>query len=121
MRRAREPVHERDPKLAIEGEMRRDAASSPDVLEIEFPDSGFPGPANVLVTPSVVAANISYNLLRMAAGHGVTVGGVLLGAARPARLPTPSSTVRRIVNMAALAAVDAASRHSASDASGAAA
>ena len=52
------------------------AALSRDVLDVEFPDSGFPGPANVLIMPSVDAANISYNLLRMAAGHGVTVGGI---------------------------------------------
>jgi malate dehydrogenase (oxaloacetate-decarboxylating)(NADP+) len=110
MRRARELAHERDPKLAIEGEMRGDAALSPDVLEIEFPESGFPGPANVLIMPSVDSANISFNLLRMAAGHGLTVGGILLGAARPAHILTPSATVRRIVNMTALAVVDAASR-----------
>jgi malate dehydrogenase (oxaloacetate-decarboxylating)(NADP+) len=110
MRRARELVHSRDPNLAVEGEMRGDAALSQDVLDIEFPDSGFPGPANVLVMPGIDAANISYNLLRTAAGHGLTVGGILLGAARPAHILTPSSTVRRIVNMTALAVVDATSR-----------
>ena len=93
--------------------MRGDAALSRDVLDIEFPDSGFPCPANVLIMPSVDAANISYNLLRMAAGHGVTVGGILLGAAKPAHILTPSSTVRRIVNMTALAVVDANSREAA--------
>jgi malate dehydrogenase (oxaloacetate-decarboxylating)(NADP+) len=113
MRHARELVHQRAPDLAIEGEMRGDAALSRDVLDIEFPDSGFPGPANVLIMPSVDAANISYNLLRMAAGHGVTVGGILLGAAKPAHILTPSSTVRRIVNMTALAVVDANSREAA--------
>jgi malate dehydrogenase (oxaloacetate-decarboxylating)(NADP+) len=113
MRHARELVHQRAPDLAIEGEMRGDAALSRDVLDIEFPDSGFPCPANVLIMPSVDAANISYNLLRMAAGHGVTVGGILLGAAKPAHILTPSSTVRRIVNMTALAVVDANSREAA--------
>jgi hypothetical protein len=58
MRQAREIVHERAPDLAIEGEMRGDAALSQDVLEVELPDSGFPGPANVLIMPSVDAANI---------------------------------------------------------------
>jgi malate dehydrogenase (oxaloacetate-decarboxylating)(NADP+) len=110
MRQAREIVHERAPELAIEGEMRGDAALSQDVLDIEFPESGFHGPANVLIMPSVDAANISYNLLRMAAGHGLTVGGILLGAAKPAHILTPSATVRRIVNMTALAVVDADSR-----------
>ena len=56
--------------------------------------------------PNVDAANISYNLLRMAAGDGITVGGILLGAARPAHILTPSATVRRIVNMTALAVVE---------------
>jgi malate dehydrogenase (oxaloacetate-decarboxylating)(NADP+) len=114
MRQAREIVHERAPDLAIEGEMRGDAALSQDVLEVELPDSGFPGPANVLIMPSVDAANISYNLLRMAAGHGVTVRGILLGAAKPAHVLTPSATVRRIVNMTALVAADANSREAAS-------
>lgn len=62
--------------------------------------------ANVLVMTNVDAANISYNLLRIAAGEGITVGGILLGAARPVHILTPSSTVRRIVNMTALATVD---------------
>jgi malate dehydrogenase (oxaloacetate-decarboxylating)(NADP+) len=74
----------------------------------------------VLVTPGVDAANISYNLLRVAAGHGVTVGGILVGAAPPAHVLTPC-TVRRIVNMAALAVVDAASRVGSMGTSGAAA
>jgi malate dehydrogenase (oxaloacetate-decarboxylating)(NADP+) len=110
MRHAREIVRERAPELTIEGEMRGDAALSQEVLDIEFPESGFHGPANVLIMPSVDAANISYNLVRMAAGHGLTVGGILLGAARAAHVLTPSATVRRIVNMTALAVVDADSR-----------
>jgi malate dehydrogenase (oxaloacetate-decarboxylating)(NADP+) len=67
-----------------------------------------------MIMPSVDAANISYNLLRMAAGPGLTVGGILLGAAKPAHILTPSSTVRRIVNTTALAVVDANSREAAS-------
>jgi malate dehydrogenase (oxaloacetate-decarboxylating)(NADP+) len=62
--------------------------------------------AIVLVMTNVDVANISYNLLRIAAGEGITVGGILLGAARPVHILTPSSTVRRIVNMTALATVD---------------
>jgi len=107
MRQAVELVRARDPQLAVEGEMRGDASLSQGILDQEFPDSGFAGPANVLVMPNVDAANISYNLLRMAAGQGITVGGILLGAAQPAHVLTPSATVRRIVNMTALAAVDA--------------
>ncbi|CCD91049.1 putative fused malic enzyme oxidoreductase; phosphotransacetylase [Bradyrhizobium sp. ORS 375] len=103
MRRARAIIHERSPALIVEGEMRGDAALSQSILDHEFPDSRFDGPANVLVMPNRDAANISYNLLRMAAGQGLTVGGILLGAAKPAHILTPSSTVRRIVNMAAVA------------------
>jgi malate dehydrogenase (oxaloacetate-decarboxylating)(NADP+) len=109
MREARTIIRERSPDLAVEGEMRGDAALSQSVLDHEFPDCGFVGPANVLVMPNLDAANISYNLLRMAAGQGLTVGGILLGAAKPAHILTPSSTVRRIVNMAAVAVADAMS------------
>ncbi len=109
MREARELIAARAPDLAVEGEMRADAALSPAILEREFPDSGFGGSANVLVMPNVDAANIAYNLLRLAAGQGIAVGGILLGAARPAHVLTPSSTVRRVVNMTAVAVADAAS------------
>jgi malate dehydrogenase (oxaloacetate-decarboxylating)(NADP+) len=107
MRQARVIIHERAPALVVEGEMRGDAALSQTVLDQEFPDSDFEGPSNVLVMPNRDAANISYNLLRMAAGQGLTVGGILLGAAKPAHILTPSSTVRRIVNMAAVAVAGA--------------
>ena len=110
MRAARDLIRARDPGLAVEGEMRGDAALSMDVLERENPDSTFEAPANVLVMPNVESANIAYNLLRMAAGNGITVGGIVLGCARPVHLLTPSSTVRRIVNMTAVAVVDAATR-----------
>jgi malate dehydrogenase (oxaloacetate-decarboxylating)(NADP+) len=113
MRLAAELVQAHDPQLAVEGEMRGDASLSQDILDQEFPGSGFAGPANVLVMPNVDAANISYNLLRMAAGNGITVGGILLGAAQAAHVLTPSATVRRIVNMTALAAVDAGSQRNA--------
>jgi malate dehydrogenase (oxaloacetate-decarboxylating)(NADP+) len=107
MREALVLIQARDPQLAVEGEMRGDAALSRTVLEREFPDANLETEANVLVMPNVDAANISYNLLRIAAGNGITVGGILLGAARPVHILTPSSTVRRIVNMTALAVVDA--------------
>jgi malate dehydrogenase (oxaloacetate-decarboxylating)(NADP+) len=116
MREALALVRARDPKLAVDGEMRGDAALSKEILDREFPDSGLTEEANVLVMPNVDAANISYNLLRIAAGGGITVGGILLGAARPVHILTPSSTVRRIVNMTALAAVDAGLQRAASPA-----
>jgi len=106
MRRALEMVRANDPTLAVEGEMRGDAALSREILDREFPDSGLSEEANLLIMPNVDAANISYNLLRMAAGSGITVGGILLGAAKAVHILTPSSTVRRIVNMTALAAAE---------------
>ena len=95
-----------DPALAVAGEMRGDAALSEEVLERELPESPLGGEANVLVMPNVDAANIAYNLLRIAAGNGITVGGILLGASRPVHILAPSATVRRIVNMTALAVMD---------------
>ena len=68
------------------------------------------GEANVLVMPNLDAANISYSLLKMVAGHGVTIGPILLGAARPVQVLTNTATVRRIVNMTALTVVDVTSR-----------
>jgi len=116
MREALALIRARDPQLAVEGEMRGDAALSKTLLDREFPDSNLTTEANVLVMPNVDAANISYNLLRVAAGNGITVGGILLGAARPVHILTPSSTVRRIVNMTALAVVDATSQRAATHA-----
>jgi malate dehydrogenase (oxaloacetate-decarboxylating)(NADP+) len=108
MRRAREIVLARAPDLLVEGEMRGDAALSPAILKNAMPESEFSGPANILVMPNIEAANISYNLLRVAAGNGITVGGILMGAAKPVHILTPSATVRRIVNLTALAVADSA-------------
>ncbi|WP_416051929.1 NADP-dependent malic enzyme [Cupriavidus basilensis] len=110
MREALALVKAREPSLAVEGEMRGDAALSKHILEHEFPESCLPTEANLLVMPNVDAANISYNLMRIAAGGGITVGGILLGAARPVHILTSSSTVRRIVNMSAVATVDASAQ-----------
>ena len=95
------------PGLAVEGEMRADAALSRTIRDIEFPDSRLTTDANLLIMPNVDAANITYNALRVTAGGGITVGGILLGAAKPVHIMTPSSTVRRIVNMTAVAVADA--------------
>ena len=86
------------------------AALSKTIRDREFPDSRLTADANLLIMPNVDAANISYNLLRVTAGGGITVGGILLGAAKPVHILTPSATVRRIVNMTALAVADAATR-----------
>jgi malate dehydrogenase (oxaloacetate-decarboxylating)(NADP+) len=87
--------------------MHGDAALSEVIRLRVFPNSRLRGEANLLIMPTLDAANISFNLLKTAAGGGVTVGPILLGAARPAHILTPSATVRRIVNMTALAVADA--------------
>ena len=93
--------------VVIEGEMHGDAALSEEIRLKEFPRSKLRGEANLLVMPTVDAANIAFNLLKTAAGGGVTIGPILLGAARPVHILTPSATVRRIVNMTAVAVADA--------------
>jgi malate dehydrogenase (oxaloacetate-decarboxylating)(NADP+) len=96
-----------DPELEVEGEMHGDAALDEAVRKAAFPNSRLTGDANLLVMPTVDAANISFNLLKVAAGFGVTLGPMLLGVAKPVHILTPSATVRRIVNMTALTVVDA--------------
>jgi malate dehydrogenase (oxaloacetate-decarboxylating)(NADP+) len=108
MRDAREIIKRRAPDLVVEGEMRGDAALSKPILDEMFPESCLPTEANLMIMPSIDAANISYNLLKMAASNGITVGPILLGAAKPVHILEPVASVRRIVNMTALAAVDAA-------------
>jgi len=107
MREALAIILARAPGLAVEGEMRADSALSKAIRDNEFPDSRLEIDANLLIMPNVDAANITYNALRVTAGGGITVGGILLGAARPVHIMTPSSTVRRIVNMTAVAVADA--------------
>jgi malate dehydrogenase (oxaloacetate-decarboxylating)(NADP+) len=110
MREAVELIRARSPDFPIDGEMQGDAALSRPVLADIFPDSTLVSEANVLIMPSVDAANITYNVLRVTAGGGITVGGILLGAKQPVHILTPAATVRRIVNMSAVAAVEAGAR-----------
>jgi len=107
MRRALKLIEEQAPTLEIEGEMHGDAAISEDIRQQVFPNSRLKGEANLLVMPTLDAANIAFNLLKTAAGDGITIGPILLGAARPVHIVTPSATVRRIVNMTALTVVGA--------------
>jgi malate dehydrogenase (oxaloacetate-decarboxylating)(NADP+) len=107
MRDALSLIQTEAPDLAVEGEMHGDAALSKRVLDRIFPDSSLTTEANLLIMPSLDAANISYNLLRVAAAGGVTVGPILLGTAQPAHILTETATVRGILNMTALAVVDA--------------
>jgi malate dehydrogenase (oxaloacetate-decarboxylating)(NADP+) len=107
MRAARDLFVQRAPDIECDGELQGDAALSETVRQGYLPDSTLSGSANLLVLPNLDAANILFNVLKMTGGGGVTVGPILLGAARPAHILTPSATVRRIVNMTALAVADA--------------
>ena len=103
-------VQQAKPGLEIDGEMHGDTAIEAKVRMKIMPNSALTGDANLLVMPNIDAANISYNLVKSAAGNGIAIGPVLLGCARPVHILTPSSTVRRIVNMTALCVVDAVSQ-----------
>jgi len=100
-------VRERAPELMIDGEMHGDAALDETIRHERMPDSPLKGAANILIMPNVEAARISYNLLRVSSSEGVTVGPVLMGVAKPVHVLTPIASVRRIVNMVALAVVEA--------------
>jgi len=107
MRQALALIEQHAPDLEVEGEMHGDAAISEEVRMPIFPNSRLKGEANLLLMPTLDAANISFNLLKTAAGDGVTIGPILLGAAKPVHILTPSATVRRLVNMTALTVMDA--------------
>ncbi len=106
MRRALGLIQQAAPELEVEGEMHGDAALSEPLRMASFPNSRLKGEANLLIMPTLDAANIAFNLLKTAAGDGITIGPILLGAAKPVHIVTSSSTVRRIVNMTALTVVD---------------
>lgn len=107
MRATLAALNARAPELEVEGEMHGDAALDEEIRQAAFPNSRLKGQANLLVMPTLDAANISFNLLKVAAGDNLTVGPILLGAAQPVNILTPTATVRRIVNMTALTVVDA--------------
>jgi malate dehydrogenase (oxaloacetate-decarboxylating)(NADP+) len=106
MREALAMLRERAPELEIDGEMHGDAALDPAYRRRLMPRTLLSGEANLLVMPNIDAANISYNLLKTAAGNGIAIGPVLLGAARPVHVLTASATVRRLLNMTAWTIVD---------------
>jgi malate dehydrogenase (oxaloacetate-decarboxylating)(NADP+) len=95
------------PWLEVDGEMHGDTALDAPYRKDLMPDSTLSGEANLLVLPNIDAANISYNLLKTAAGGGIAIGPMLLGAAKPVHILTPSATVRRVVNMTALTVANA--------------
>jgi len=107
MRAARTLIERRAPELEVDGEMHADTALSEAIRSRLYPDSRLKGEANLLIMPNVDAANIAFNLLKVTSGDGITVGPILLGAAKPAHILTSTATVRRLVNMTALAVVDA--------------
>ena len=107
MRGALEILRRTAPDLEVDGEMHGDTALSDDIRRQVFPHSTLKGQANLLIMPTLDAANIAFNLLKTAAGAGLTVVPMLLGAARPVHILTPTATVRRIVNVTALLSVEA--------------
>jgi malate dehydrogenase (oxaloacetate-decarboxylating)(NADP+) len=107
MRRTLALLREQAPWLEVDGEMHGDVALDADARHKLMPRTTLTGEANLLVLPNIDAANISYNLLKTTAGGGIAIGPVLLGAAKPVHILTPSATVRRIVNMTALTVADA--------------
>ncbi|MEZ5461020.1 NADP-dependent malic enzyme [Dokdonella sp.] len=106
MRQALEIVRERAPSLEIEGEMHADTAFNEDIRNRLFPNSRLKGRANLFVCPNLDAANIGYNITRVMT-EGVALGPILMGVSKPAHILTPAATVRRVVNMTAIAAVEA--------------
>ncbi|WP_082504103.1 NADP-dependent malic enzyme [Methylobacterium sp. Leaf117] len=108
MREALALIRTRAPDLEIDGEMSADTALSRTILGRLRPDSALTAEANLLVMPNLEAANITFNALKVVAGQSVSVGPILLGAAKPVHILTPTATVRGIVNMTALTAVSAA-------------
>jgi len=107
MRAAQQILAAVAPHLEVEGEMQGDAALVEDVRRHFLPSTTLAGSANLLVMPTLDAANIAFNLLKVTGGQGVTVGPILLGAARPVHILNPQATVRRIVNMTAVAVAEA--------------
>jgi malate dehydrogenase (oxaloacetate-decarboxylating)(NADP+) len=107
MRAARDLFVQRMPGVEADGEMQGDAALSEEVRRSFLPEATLSGSANVLICPNLDAANILFNVLKMTGGQGVTVGPILLGAAAPVHILTPSATVRRVVNLTALAVTEA--------------
>jgi malate dehydrogenase (oxaloacetate-decarboxylating)(NADP+) len=102
MRKVFEILTEIAPELEVEGEMHADAALDENIRHFAFPNSRFKGSANLLIMPNLDAANISFNLLKSTSGNNVTIGPILLGAAKPVHILTPTATTRRLVNMTAL-------------------
>ena len=107
MREVLSILQQRAPWLEVDGEMHGDVALDEALRKTLMPESTLTGNANLLVMPTLDAANIAYNLLKTAAGGNIAIGPVLLGAAKPVHILTASATVRRIVNMTAFTVAEA--------------
>jgi len=99
-------LRQRDPSLMVDGEMQADTAWDQNVRSLVFPNSTLSGRANLFVMPNLDSANIAYNMVRVMT-DGVAIGPILMGVDKAAHILTPASTPRRVVNMTAIAAVDA--------------
>jgi malate dehydrogenase (oxaloacetate-decarboxylating)(NADP+) len=106
MRHVRELLKARVPKLEVDGEMMADTAWDEELRTRIFPHTTLKGRANLYVMPNLDAANITYNMVRVMT-QGVAIGPILMGTDQPAHILTPASSPRRIVNMTAIAAVEA--------------
>ncbi len=107
MRLARDLFVAQHPDIECDGELHGDAALQPEIRDAYLEDSSLTGSANLLVCPNLDAANILYNVLKTTTSGGVTVGPILMGTARNAHILTPAATVRRVLNMTAVAAARA--------------
>ena len=112
VRKATELLKARAPELEVDGEMHADSALSEEIRKVLFPNARLKGQANLLVMPNLDAAHIAFNMLKVL-GNGIAVGPILVGLDRPAHIVTASASVRRLVNMTALAVVDAQKREAA--------
>ncbi|MDI1302205.1 MAG: NADP-dependent malic enzyme [bacterium] len=110
MRKAWRLLRDIAPELEVEGEMHGDAALDETIRSQVFPNSLLKGAANLLIMPTLDAANIAFNLLKVTSGSGVTVGPILLGTSKPVHILTPSATVRRIINMTAVTVAEAGAK-----------
>ena len=115
MKKALEILREKAPDPEIDGEMTADMALNEEYRKQVFPNSRLHGPANLLVVPNLDSAHIAFGLAR-AVSNSVTVGPILLGAAMPVHVMTPSASERRVMNMTAIAVVDAQIHQSKHDA-----
>ena len=106
MRKVRDILAQRVPRLEVDGEMMADTAWNEELRNRIFPGNKLTGRANLFVMPNLDAANIVYNLVKVMT-EGVALGPILMGLDQPAHILTPASTPRRVVNMTAIAAVDA--------------